>query len=472
MRDVIIIGAGPAGIFAAMTLLDQGVQEILLLERGSDIEKRKCPARQNNGKCVHCNPCAILTGWGGAGAFSDGKLTLTTEVGGFLDELVPRSELEGLIRLADQRFLDHGAPTEIHGGSNRETRRLKAMARKAEMDLIEMEVRHLGTENCYQVLKQIRKGLEGRLEIRTDTQVKTIRVKDGVVKGVETEEDEFIPARFVVSAPGRVGSDWMRDESRRLGLKAVPSPVDIGLRVELPAAVLEEITKATYEAKLIYYSKTFDDKVRTFCMNPYGEVVTEYTGDIMTVNGHSYAEKKTDNTNFALLVSTIFTEPFDDPISYGRYISHLANLLGKGVIVQRLGDLLNGRRSTPARITHSSVRPTLESATPGDLSFVLPYRYIKDIIEMLEVMDQIAPGVNSRHTLLYGVEVKFYSHRIEIDRNMETKIKNLFVAGDGAGITRGLIQASCSGILAGQAISKRAGRKKGKAPGKKGQPVV
>ncbi|OIP65132.1 MAG: FAD-dependent oxidoreductase [Nitrospirae bacterium CG2_30_53_67] len=467
MPDVIIIGAGPAGIFAAMTLLDQGISDLLLLERGSDLSKRRCPARENNGHCLHCSPCSILTGWGGAGAFSDGKLTLTTEVGGFLGELVPRSELEELIRTADKRFVDYGAPAKIYGGSSRETRRIKALAKKAEMTFVEMEVRHLGTENCYLVLKRIRSDLNGRLEIRTQTQVKSIRVQDGMVKGVETEEGEFIPAKFVVSAPGRVGSDWMRGESRRLGLAAIPSPVDIGLRVELPAAVLEELTSATYESKLIYYSKTFDDKVRTFCMNPYGKVVTEYTGDIMTVNGHSYAEKKTENTNFALLVSTIFTEPFDDPIAYGRYISRLANLLGKGVIVQRLGDLLNGRRSTPERIAHSSVRPTLESATPGDLSFVLPYRYIKDITEMLEAMDQIAPGVNSRHTLLYGVEVKFYSHRIEVDRNMETKIRNLFVVGDGAGITRGLIQASASGILAGQAISRKTSKKTRKSPAKK-----
>jgi hypothetical protein len=335
------------------------------------------------------------------------------------------------------------------------------------MELIEMEVRHLGTENCFQILKRMRKDLEGKLEIRTDKLVNTIRVEDGTIKGVETEDGEFIPARYVISAPGRIGAEWMSHESRRLGLTAVPSPVDIGLRVELPAAVLEEITSATYESKLIYYSRTFDDKVRTFCMNPYGEVVTEYTGDIMTVNGHSYAEKKTDNTNFALLVSTVFTEPFDNPIAYGRYISHLANLLGKGVIVQRLGDLLNGRRSTPARIAHSSVHPTLESATPGDLSFVLPYRYIKDITEMLEAMEHIAPGVNSRHTLLYGVEVKFYSHRIEVDQNMETQIKNLFVIGDGAGITRGLIQASASGILAGKAISQRTGKRKTKKSAKK-----
>ncbi len=470
MPDVVIIGAGPAGIFAALTLLEEGVSDILLVDRGRDIEQRECPARKNRKGCIHCTPCALLTGWGGAGAFSDGKLTLTTEVGGFLGELIPTVELQELIRLADAKYLKYGAPETVHGGSNRAVRRLKALARKAEMELIEMEVRHLGTENCYRVLQRMRQDLDGRVEIRTETRVTQIQAERGVVQGVHTESGEFIPARYVISAPGRIGADWIRDETRRLGLEAIPSPVDIGLRVELPAAVMEQITATTYESKLIYYSRTFDDKVRTFCMNPYGEVVSEYVGDIMTVNGHSYAEKKTDNTNFALLVSTLFTEPFDDPIAYGRYISRLANLLGRGVIVQRLGDLADGRRSTPARIARSSVKPTLESATPGDLSFVLPYRYIKDITEMLAALDQIAPGVNSRHTLLYGVEVKFYSHRIEVDRNMETRIGNLFAVGDGAGVTRGLIQASVSGMLAGQAIARNTRKTRKRSP-RKGRKV-
>jgi len=455
MAQIAIIGSGPAGIFTALTLLDQGVRDLILLERGSDLEQRHCPAREKNQACSHCDRCSILTGWGGAGAFSDGKLTLNTAVGGFLGELVPEEELQGLIRNVDQRFLGYGAPHRVHGRSNPKIRELGVRAKKAGMELVEMPVRHLGTENCYRILQRIREELEGKVEIRTGVPVGHIIAEGGVVQGVETQDGEWIPARFVVSAPGRSGSDWMRDEARRLGLAAVPSPVDIGLRVELPAAVLEEITGAVYEAKLIYYSRTFDDRVRTFCMNPHGEVVTEYMDGLVTVNGHSYARKRTENTNFAILVSTIFTEPFDDPIGYGRYISRLANLLGQGVLVQRLGDLLKGRRSTPARIARSTVYPTLRGATPGDLSFVLPYRYVQDIIEMLQAMDRLAPGVCSGHTLLYGVEVKFYSHRIEVDRNLESKIRNLFVVGDGAGITRGLIQASVSGILAGQEISRR-----------------
>jgi len=265
-------------------------------------------------------------------------------------------------------------------------------------------------------------------------------------------------ADYVICGPGRVGAEWIGNEVQRLGIPSVPSPVDIGVRVEAPASILQKLTDIAYEAKLIYYSKTFDDKVRTFCMNPFGEVVTETIDEIVTVNGHSYAKKRTENTNFAILVSNTFTEPFKDPIAYGRYIARLANLLGNGVIIQRLGDLLDGRRSTPDRINRCITQPTLISATPGDLSFVLPYRHLKSVIEMLEALDRITPGIFSRHTLLYGVEVKFYTNRVKISSTLETGVKNLFLIGDGAGITRGLMQASISGILAANEISKRMGK--------------
>jgi len=278
---------------------------------------------------------------------------------------------------------------------------------------------------------------------------------NGQIQGVELADGQRIRSRYVIEAPGRSGSRWMKREAESLGLKSKASPVDIGVRVELPAIVLKDITDAVYESKLIHYSKTFDDKVRTFCMNPYGEVVCEEFGDVKSVNGHSYTEAKSENTNFAILVSSIFTEPFDDPIGYGRYITGLANLLGRGVIVQRLGDLLSGRRSTPTRIAHCLTRPTLSNATPGDLSFVLPYRHLVNILEMLQALDKLAPGVYSRHTLLYGVEVKFYSNRIYVTPEMETEIPNLFVVGDGAGVSRGLLQASASGILAARAVGKR-----------------
>jgi hypothetical protein len=262
----------------------------------------------------------------------------------------------------------------------------------------------------------------------------------------------------------------MKEEAESLGLTTKSSPVDIGVRVELPATILKKITDVTYEPKLIFYSKTFDDKVRTFCMNPYGEVVTEENDGIITVNGHSYAKRKSNNSNFAILVSSTFTEPFRDPIAYGRYIARLANLLGGGAIIQRLGDLLAGRRSTGDRIDHCLTRPTLMKATPGDLSFVFPYRHLQSIIEMLQALDRLAPGVYSRHTLLYGVEVKFYSNRIEVSQEMETKVKNLFAIGDGAGITRGLLQASASGVIAARAIASRIKRehKSAKRIGKAG----
>jgi uncharacterized FAD-dependent dehydrogenase len=264
-----------------------------------------------------------------------------------------------------------------------------------------------------------------------------------------------ITSRFVIAAPGRSGASWMKEQAASLGLNTKASPVDIGVRVELRAAILKEITDAMHESKLIYYSKTFHDKVRTFCMNPYGHVVIEQNEDISTVNGHSYAEKTGENTNFAILVSSSFTDPFDDPIAYGYYIARLANLLAGGVIVQRLGDLLSGRRSTPPRIDRGLTRPTLPDATPGDLSFVFPYRHLSSIVEMLQALEQLAPGVYSPETLLYGVEVKFYSNRIRLTSNLETEVTNLFAVGDGAGITRGLLQASASGMIAGQTIAER-----------------
>jgi uncharacterized FAD-dependent dehydrogenase len=273
---------------------------------------------------------------------------------------------------------------------------------------------------------------------------------------VKLKGGESLTADWVIVAPGRTGADWVKQEARRIGLSSTPNPVDIGVRIETPAAILSGLTDVAYESKLIYYAKTFDDKVRTFCMNPYGEVVTEETNGIITVNGHSYATKKTENTNFAILVSSTFTKPFDDPIAYGGVIAKLANLLGKGVIIQRLGDLMEGRRSTSERISRCITRPTLPSATPGDLSFVLPYRYLKDVMEMLEALDSIAPGIYTRHTLLYGVEVKFYSNRIKLSPALESEIKNLFFIGDGAGVTRGLLQASASGIIAAREVLRRA----------------
>jgi uncharacterized FAD-dependent dehydrogenase len=441
---VTIIGAGPAGIFASITLAKMGIKGVLLIDQGKDIDKRDRRSARD-----------LLCGWGGAGAYSDGKLNLSTEVGGFLNEFIPTEELEMLLEEADKTYLSYEAPEKIYGTNQPEIEALAANARKVGLTFVPTRIRHMGTENCVSLLRKMRQDLDEKISIKTECKAEEILTNKNEVTGVRLSDGHIINSRFVVAAPGRIGAGWMKSQADALNLPSVHSPVDIGLRIETPAPIVEPLTKEVYEAKLIYYSKTFDDKVRTFCMNPYGEVVLEQSDDIITVNGHSYADRKSDNTNFALLVSSTFTEPFHDPIRYGKYIASLANMLGKGAIIQRLGDLLAGRRSTENRILKCITKPTLHDATPGDLSFVLPYRYLKDIIEMLEILDSITPGIFSRHTLLYGVEVKFYSHRIKLTKHLESGIKSLFIVGDGAGITRGLIQASVSGILAGKEIASR-----------------
>ncbi len=445
--QVLIIGAGPSDIFAALTLLSADVKDIAIFEKGKDIDER----RRGRGM-------ELLCGWGGAGAFSDGKLTLSPKVGGFLGDFVAQAELTDLLRKADEIYLSFGAPKEIFGQSSDKTEALYKEAKLSGLEFIPMEIRHIGTENCIPLLKSIQDVIENKVDIFFNTPVKEILSENGKAAGVLLENGTKADAEYIICGPGRVGAEWIKKEVERMGIPSMPSPVDIGVRVEAPSAVLQKLTDIAYEAKFIYYSKTFDEKVRTFCMNPYGEVVTEVIDGLITVNGHSYAEKRTENTNFAVLVSSTFTEPFKDPIGYGKYIARLANLLGNGVIVQRLGDLLDGRRSTPDRINRCITQRTLISATPGDLSFVLPYRHLKSIIEMLEALDRIIPGIFSRHTLLYGVEVKFYSNRLKVSPVLEADVKNLFLIGDGAGITRGLMQASIGGMLAANEILRRMGK--------------
>lgn len=455
--DVIIVGAGPAGIFAALELLKTNHfnLEIIILEKGKNIVQRKCPMRELNTTCQQCNPCSLLSGWGGGGAFSDGKLNLTGSIGGHLSDYLSEEELERFIKYVDDVYLQFGADEKVYGTNQEEIEYIKREAAKANLKFIPAKVRHLGTEQCFTILKNIFHLLKEKVEIRTSVEVEKITRTGNKVNGIVTTTGEIIKSKYVILSPGRVGAEWLKKQSLELGLKVFNNPVDVGVRVELPAIILEHLTHAIYESKLIYYTSLFDDNVRTFCMCPYGEVVMEYNDGITTVNGHSYRNKKTDNSNFALLVSTTFTEPFKEPIAYGKYIANLANILSGGVIIQRLGDLISGRRSTTERISHSVVTPTLTSATPGDLSFVLPYRILSDIIEMLEALDKIAPGVFREQTLLYGAEVKFYSVRLELSKHLETKIENLFAVGDGAGITRGLIQASMSGVIVARQIKNR-----------------
>ena len=452
--DVVIVGAGPAGIFSALELAEHTDLKILILDKGPDIDKRKCPSSRGLG-CRHCEPCAVLSGWGGAGAFSDGKLTLSTEVGGWLNEYVPREKLEKLIEYVDGIYRKFGAPEKVYGADPEKVEEIERRASLARLRLVRQRIRHMGTEKCAETLRKMRRYLNSRIDIKMRTEVKGLIVKNKKIEGVETVDGEKIFGKYVIVAPGRSGAEWLKTEAQALGLKTLNNPVDVGIRVEVLATVMEELTNALYEPKLIYYSKFFDDQVRTFCVAPYGEVITESYNGILTVNGQSYAERKTLNTNFAILVSTRFTEPFREPIAYGKYLARLTNLLSGGVIIQRLGDLEAGRRSTQERINRCVVTPTLKNATPGDLSFVLPYRYLTDMMEMLRALDNVAPGIYSKDTLLYGIEVKFYSSRLKLSNSLETKIRNLFTIGDGAGVTRSLVQASVSGVIVAREIMKR-----------------
>ena len=450
--DVIVVGAGPAGIFAALELSSRPDLRVAILDKGPLIEKRRCHVREGRA-CAHCQPCSIMTGWGGAGAFSDGKLTLSPASGGHLSELLGEQQAQALIDEVDRIYVDYGATKNVYG---RHTDGYDSLAKKdilAGIRLVSVPIRHIGTERSAEIMARMYEDLVKRgVHIKMRTPVKRLLTNGGATTGVEIENGEVIEASRVIIAPGREGAEWIKRVAGELGLALTCNPVDLGVRVELPAVVTEPVTQLLYEFKFLYYSRAFDDLVRTFCVCPYGEVTLEYAGGVTTVNGHSYANRRTSNTNFALLVSKHFTEPFDDPVAYGQSVARLANLLSGGVLIQRLGDLEAGRRSNAQRLSRSIVTPTLKTATPGDLGLVLPYRYIVNILEMLHALDNIMPGVCSRHTLLYGVEAKFYSNRLKLTTEFETEVSGLYACGDGAGITRGLIQASASGLVAARAI--------------------
>jgi hypothetical protein len=463
--DVVVVGAGPAGIFAAleMTFLNKDLK-ILIVDKGRLIDDRHCPIPKT-GKCARCQPCSIMSGWAGAGAFSDGKLSLSPEVGGRITDYISEEAARRYIRYADSIYLRFGAREEVHGLENKKIDDMIYEASKYNIQLVPCPVRHLGTELSFEVLRRMYIYLttETKTEFLPLTTVTELLVEDGAVNGVALVntrgEETVVSAPYVIAAPGRGGAGWLSEQAKKLHLKTENNEVDIGVRVEVPNSIMDHLTRELYEAKLVYYSDTFENKVRSFCMNPGGIVSEEnYDGEIAVVNGHSYADPKlkTTNTNFALLVSTRFTEPFNQPIEYGKYIAKCANMLtGGGVMVQRLGDLLKGRRTDYSRLKKSTTIPTLKSAVPGDLSFVLPQRYLTSIVETLKAFDNIAPGLYSKNTLLYGVEVKFYSSKMKVNNNLETDVKGLYTIGDGAGITRGLMQASVSGILVAQDIVKK-----------------
>lgn len=460
--DVIIVGAGPAGIFAALELTKKNKDiNILIVDKGRAIQHRTCPAR-TTGKCVNCNPCSIINGWSGAGAFSDGKLSQSSDVGGRIRDYLDEEESAKLIKYADDIYLEFDAPSEVHGLNNKKVDDIMYEASKYNIKLIPCPVRHLGTELSYDVLKKMYEHLVNNTntEFFELTTAKDLIVENGAIKSVTLQNRKGevfeVFADYIVAAPGRGGAEWLTSQAKKLNIKTENNEVDIGVRVEVPNSIMDHLTKDLYEAKLVYFADTFENKVRSFCMNPAGYVSEEhYEGEIAVVNGHSYSGEslRSNNTNFALLVSTRFTEPFNQPIEYGKYISKLGNMLtGGGIMVQRLGDLLKGRRTDYDRLKKSTTVPTLKSAVPGDLSFVLPERHLTSIVETLKAFDHIAPGLYSKNTLLYGVEVKFYSSKLKVNNQFETVVNNLYAIGDGAGITRGLMQASVTGIVVARSI--------------------
>ncbi len=449
--DVVIIGAGPGGIFAAYELAakNSGLK-IAVFEAGHALSKRKCPIDGDRIKtCINCKTCSIMSGFGGAGAFSDGKYNITNDFGGTLFEHIGKEKALDLMRYVDDINMKYGGEgTKMYSTAGS---KFKKVCMQNGLQLLEASVRHLGTDINYLVLENIYNFLSDKVTFYFDTPVDSVHKVEGgyeVVAG-----DRTVSCEDCIISVGRSGSSWMEKVCREMDIPTMSNRVDLGVRVELPAVIFSHLTDELYESKIVYRTDKFEDRVRTFCMNPKGIVVNENTNGIITVNGHSYEspEMQTENTNFALLVSKHFSEPFKDSNGYGESIARLSNMLGGGVIVQRFGDLVRGRRSTKSRIEESVVRPTLK-ATPGDLSLVLPKRILDGIIEMIYALDKIAPGTAGEDTLLYGVEVKFYNMEVEINEHLETRYKGLYVIGDGSGVTHSLSHASASGVYVARQI--------------------
>ena len=462
--DVIIVGAGPSGIFTALEAKTLNPEKnILLIEAGRRIDKRSCPKEKTN-VCVSCKPyCHITTGFSGAGAFSDGKLSLNYEVGGDLPELMGPKLVQEFIDYTDKIYLDFGADTKVEGiGNNEAVKEIRRKAIKGNLKLVDCPIRHLGTEMAQQIYLKIQNHLlELGVEIKFDTVAKDLIVDGDTIKGVliadsRTKEiEEKVYADKVVVATGRKGADWLKDMCLEHNIDHRAGTVDIGVRVELRNEVMESVNKVLYESKLIGYPAPFHDKVRTFCQNPGGFVSQEnYDNDLAIVNGHSYKNKKSDNTNLAILSSHNFCEPFNKPIEYGKKVAELVNMLGNGkILVQRYGDILDGKRTWEHELYQSNVKHTLPDAEAGDLTSAIPYRTMTNILNFIESMDAVVPGFASRETLLYGPEIKFYSNKIEIDKNFETNIKGLYCLGDSSGWTRGLMMASAMGVMMGRNLA-------------------
>lgn len=453
--DTIIVGAGPGGIFSAYELKKQDPSRtVAVFEAGHPLEKRHCPIDGEKIKtCVNCKSCSIMSGFGGAGAFSDGKYNITNSFGGTLYEHIGKKKALELMYYVDQINMQHGGEgTKLYSTAGS---KFKKVCIQNKLNLLDASVRHLGTDINYIVLQNLYHNLKPQVDFFFDTPIEHISVQSDGGFYIQTASDSFTCRHCIISV-GRSGSKWMETVCHELQIPTHSNRVDLGVRVELPAVVFSHLTDELYESKIVYRTEKFEDNVRTFCMNPHGIVVNENTNGIVTVNGHSYEDPnmQTENTNFALLVSKHFSEPFEDSNGYGESIARLSNMLGGGVIVQRFGDLIRGRRSNNKRIEENLVTPTL-SATPGDLSLVLPKRILDGIIEMIYALDHIAPGTANDDTLLYGVEVKFYNMEVELDEHLQTKYPRLYIIGDGSGITHSLSHASASGVFVARDITQR-----------------
>lgn len=459
-KDIVIIGAGPAGIFTALELVRKGTkQSILMVEKGKAIEKRRCPKHQTK-QCVNCKPCHITTGFSGAGAFSDGKLSLSSEVGGDLPSLIGDLQAEELIAYADSIYLEFGADTRVEGISDAdEVKEIRKRAIQAGLKLVDCPIRHLGTEKAQEIYLAIEQYLLANgVEILFDTECVNLIMADNVCKGVQLRDGKGemeVQAKHVAVATGRRGADWLEKLCAQHNIAHAPGTVDIGVRVEVRNEIMEKVNNVLYESKLIGYPKPFKNKVRTFCQNPGGFVSQEnYDNDLAVVNGHSYKEQKSNNTNLAILCSHNFTEPFNQPIEYAQKIGELTNMLGAGhILVQRFGDILDGKRTWPEELSRSNLKPTLPDAVAGDITAAMPYRAMMNIINFMQAADLVVPGFASIETLLYSPELKFYSNRVKMDEQLTTSVQGLYCLGDSSGWTRGLMMASVMGVLLGRRLA-------------------
>ena len=454
--DIIIVGAGASGVFMSYELAKLNTSaRVLVLDKGSDLDGRICPIKAGKTKtCVKCNPCHIMNGYGGAGTLSDGKYNITTQFGGDLHNYVGLDKAMDLMEYVDEVLCSMGgADAKLYSTGNSE---LKTECLKHDLRLLEAKVRHLGTDRNVRILGKMFDYCKDKIDMEFHTVIEDVERQEDGTFIVKTDKGEVFSCKDLVLATGRSGSKWISQICDKMGVEQKKNRVDIGVRVELPAEVFKHITDDVYESKIIYQTDKYNDLVRTFCMNPYGEVVSENTNGIVTVNGHSYDDPSlhTQNTNFALLVSNHFTEPFDDSNEYGESIAKLSNMLGGGVLLQRFGDLVKGRRSSERRMRKCFTQPTLQ-ATPGDLSLVIPKRQLDDIIEMIYALDKIAPGTANEDTLLYGVEVKFYNSVVKVDENLETAVPRMYALGDGSGVTHSLSQASASGVHVARILAEK-----------------